>query len=170
MITNRKKHLMYGVRNFVVSGLLAVPGGSLKADGIQAANFSKGRELYKTRGCPTCHGLEEQWKKKDYKVTFPNTKALVGFSQAVNAAASDKMDEKGYIEHFVQAVLKQDRSLTPEEDKVYKAEKRNPQGVNLMFSMINAHFVKLSDQQKKEDLEAIGSYIRAYRKSPESFK
>lgn len=137
---------------------------------INAADFKKGRDLYATRGCPTCHGSEAQWKTAGYKVTFPNTKALVGTSAAVKADAIKELDDPGYIEGFVMAVLKEGKGLTPEEDKIYKMGNRNPQGINLMLSMIKGAFARSSDAQKQEDIKSISDYIRAFRKSPDAFK
>lgn len=137
---------------------------------VNAADFKKGRDLYATRGCPTCHGSEAQWKTAGYKVTFPNTKALVGTSAAVKADAIKELDDPGYIEHFVLAVLKEGKNLSPDEDKIYKMGNRNPQGINLMLSMIKGAFARSSEEQKKEDIKSISDYIRAFRKSPEAFK
>jgi len=139
-----------------------------KSGAVVAADHKKGRDLYQTRGCPTCHGSEAQWKS-GFKVTFPNTKALIGYSNAVKAEAVKELDEPGYIEHFVTGVLKQSKGLTPEEDKVMKTGSRNPQGVNLMLGMIKGFFTPLNGE-KEADIKAIAEYIRAYRKSPEAFK
>ncbi|MCB9228876.1 MAG: c-type cytochrome [Deltaproteobacteria bacterium] len=172
-MSDQKKQKMYLPRlNSLCSLVLLLSLAELATAEVpvQDASANKGRQLYATKGCPTCHGLEKNWHDSNYKVTFPNTRALVGFSAAVNEKASENLDEAGYIEHFVHSVLKDGKNLSTDESKVYEKIKRNPQGVTLMASMIKSHFTKASEAQKNEEIKAIADYIRAFRKNPALFK